>query len=280
VHDAHDHLSLNGSLVAADTAGLSVLDHGFTVGDGVFETMKVTAREPFAMARHLRRLRRSAHGLGIEVGVDDDELRARATEVLAANDVVVGRLRITVTSGVAPLGSGRGGSPATIVLATADLPVNAPSTDVVTVPWTRNERAATAGLKTTSYADNVIALARANAEGCSEALLANTAGMLCEGTGSNVFVVADGVLVTPPLRSGCLAGITRELVLEAVPRIVEADLPFAELDSVSEAFLTSSTRDVQAIGSIDGRPLTTVGGPATRAAADAFAALAAAASDP
>ena len=90
----------------------------------------------------------------------------------------------------------------------------APTAKVVVVPWTRNERAATAGLKTTSYADNVVALAHAKARGATEALLMNTAGLLCEGTGSNVFVVLDGELVTPPLSSGCLAGVTRALVIE------------------------------------------------------------------
>ena len=82
------------------------------------------------------------------------------------------------------------------------------------MPWVRNERSATAGLKTTSYAENVVALDRAHAEGGSEALFANTRGELCEGTGSNVVVVVDDELVTPPLSSGCLAGITRELLLE------------------------------------------------------------------
>ena len=85
---------------------------------------------------------------------------------------------------------------------------------VVTVPWVRNERAATAGLKTTSYVDYVIALARAKEQGALEAIFGNTRGELCEATGSNVFVVLDSVVHTPPLDSGCLAGITRELVLE------------------------------------------------------------------
>ena len=82
------------------------------------------------------------------------------------------------------------------------------------MPWVRNERAATAGLKTTSYAENVIALASRQEPGALEAIFANTRGELCEATGSNVFVVIDGVVRTPPLDSGCLAGITRELVLE------------------------------------------------------------------
>jgi branched-chain amino acid aminotransferase len=163
------------------------------------------------------------------------------------------------------MGSERGtGGPTLLVAVTAPAPVPTGNGAVVAVvPWTRNERGALAGLKTTSYGENVVALARARSVGAGEALLANTAGHLCEGTGSNVFVVDDDVLVTPPLRSGCLAGITRELLLEAMERtgtpVVERDLPLDVLGRCPAAALTSSTRDVQAIATIvldDGpRPL-------------------------
>ncbi len=88
----------------------------------------------------------------------------------------------------------------------------------MTVPWVRNERSAVAGLKTTSYAENVRALAYAKERGGSEAIFANTVGDLCEGTGSNIFCVYDGELVTPTLESGALAGVTRTLVLDLVRR--------------------------------------------------------------
>ena len=112
------------------------------------------------------------------------------------------------------MGSGRGDGPATLVVAYSAIEPTGESTTVATVPWTRNERGATAGLKTTSYAENVIALAHAQEQGGTEAIFANTVGHLCEGTGSNVFYVVDGELRTPTLGSGCLAGVTRALVLE------------------------------------------------------------------
>jgi branched-chain amino acid aminotransferase len=136
------------------------------------------------------------------------------------------------------------------------------------------------GLKTTSYAENVVALARAAQAGASEALLANTAGHLCEGTGSNVFVAVGGRLLTPPLPSGCLAGITRELVLEVVPEAEEADLPMDVLERADEVLLTSSTRDVQAVRCVDGRPLAGAPGPWAREALARFAGLAAVDHDP
>ena len=150
---------------------------------------------------------------------------------------------------------------------------------MVTVPWTRNERGALAGVKSTSYAENVIALRHAHERGASEAVLANTAGRLCEGTGTNVVVEVDGRLVTPPLSAGCLAGITRELLLE-VAEITELDVPYEVLGSTSEAFLTSSTRDVMAIDRVDDRELAAAPGPLTTGAAAAFAALVADTVDP
>ena len=152
-------------------------------------------------------------------------------------------------------------------------------TAVVTVPWTRNERGAVAGLKTTSYAENVVALAHAQRHGASEALFANTAGHLCEGTGSNVFYVLDGELRTPTLASGCLAGISRALLLEWCDDLVEVDEPIEVLDSADEIFLMSTTRDVQGVHRIDDRELESPG-PVTQRLRDLWAAKAAEDPDP
>ncbi|WP_176735779.1 aminotransferase class IV, partial [Actinacidiphila rubida] len=138
---------------------------------------------------------------------------------------------------------------------------------------------ALAGLKTTSYGENVVALARAHEHGASEALLANTVGRLCEGTGSNVFVVLGGRLLTPPLESGCLAGITRALVADWAGA-EEADLPFDVLAEADEVFLTSSLRDVQAVHRVDDRELPGAPGPVTAKAMRVFAERAAEQVDP
>ncbi|HYF46390.1 MAG TPA: aminotransferase class IV, partial [Acidimicrobiales bacterium] len=225
-----------------------------------------------ALSRHLRRLRRSAAGLGLELDRSDEELATGVRDVIAANEPGVGRLRMTVTGGPGPLGSARGADGPTVVLATGPAGTWPPTAEVVVVPWPRNERSAVAGLKTTSYAENVVALAHATERGAGEAIFANLAGDLCEGTGSNVFVAVDGRLVTPPLSSGCLAGITRELLLEETDA-VEADVTMDQFRAADEAFLTSSTRDVQPISAIDGTALPSCPGPLTRAAADAFTRL-------
>lgn len=268
---------INGSLVDGETATISAFDHGLTVGDGVFETMKIERATPFALSRHLARLARSAAALGLACP-DDTTVRGAIGEVIDANPHA-GRLRVTVTGGAAPLGSQRGDAEPTLMVAVGASAAYDETADVVTVDWRRNERGALAGLKTTSYAENVRALAVAHAAGASEAIFANTADQLCEGTGTNVFVVIGDRLLTPPLASGCLAGITRELVLE-VTDAIEVDLALDTLANADEAFLTSSTRDVQAIAHVDGKALTAAPGPRTRSAAEAFAALMAADLDP
>ena len=256
---------INGEL-GRDT--VSVFDHGLTVGDGGFETIKLVRGEPFALTRHLRRLAFSARGLGLPEP-DEEFVRAGVAEALSgAEPWELGRLRITYTGGPGPLGSDRGTEgTTTIVIAGEQKPFPATAA-VQVVPWPRNERGPLTGLKTTSYADNVLALAYARERGAHEAIFGNLAGNLCEGTGSNVFLVLDGRLVTPTLEGGCLAGVTRALVLEWVGA-EEADVPLEALRDAEEAFLTSTTRDVQPISLVDGKELPV--GPLTRKAQEIFA---------
>ena len=268
---------VDGGLVAAGAAAVSPVDHAVIVGDGVFETLKVVNGTPFALTRHLGRLKRSADGLGLPEP-DDALVRTAVAETLTA-DPEAGRLRITWSSGPGPLGSDRGDGPGTLLVASSSGTVWPETVRVHLCEWTRNERGALTGLKTTSYAENVRALEAAHRRGASEALLANTQGRLCEGTGTNVFLVIDGVLVTPPLSSGCLAGITRELVLE-LAEVVERDVDPGEFAVASEAFLTSSTREVGAISAVDDTVLPEAPGPVTAGLVAAFAALVATTPDP
>ncbi len=270
---------MNGELLPDDEARISIFDHGLVVGDGVFETIKVVAGQPFALSRHLARLGRSAAGLGL-LAPDLDAIRAGAHAVIESSaPLPLARMRITATAGIAPLGSERGPSKLTVIVALAPQQAPAAAVDVVVVPWKRNEHGALAGLKTTSYAENVRALAFAAEQGGNEAIFANTAGNLCEGTGTNIFVVYGGRLITPPLSSGCLAGVTRSLVIEWVGA-VEDNLPISVLPNAEEAFLTGTTRDVQPVRNVNGSKLAAVPGPITRKAAEVFAMRAAESPDP
>lgn len=244
----------NGVLRDGRDPAIRINDHGFTIGDGVFETMKVVDGTPFALTRHLQRLRRSAQGLGLQPP-DEPQVRAGIEAVLAANRADIGALalmRITLTSGPGPVGSQRGEGAGTVAITLSGFHGWPESAAVGVSPWPRNERSPLRGLKTTSYAENAVSLHWARERGYSEALLANLAGRLCEGTGSNVFVVTGGRVLTPPLASGCLEGITRGLVLEWCDAY-EQDLHLEELHAADEVFLTSSTRDVQPVSQVDGR---------------------------
>jgi branched-chain amino acid aminotransferase len=270
---------INGALYAPEDAQVSVFDHGILVGDGVFETIKAVRGVSFALTRHLDRLAVSAAGLGLPEP-DLDAIRQGTLDVLAAAPAWdLARIRITFTSGIGPLGSDRGAHGATAVVAIAEQQPFPATGDVSVVPWPRNERGALSGLKTTSYGDNAKALAYAHDRGGAEAIFGNLADNLCEGTGSNVFLVQGGRLITPPLSSGCLAGITRALVLEWVGGS-EEDVPLSAFTSADEAFLTSTTRDVQPIRAVDGKVFPAAPGPVTRKAIEVFTTRGAADLDP
>jgi branched-chain amino acid aminotransferase len=238
---------VNGTLLTdPDAPAVAARDHGVTVGDGVFEVIKVVDGRPFAVDLHLERMCRSARGLGL-AEPDLDAVRRGMAAVLQGHPMTLGRMRITWTGGLSPLGSDRGEGPASLMVIAAPMDPWPDTAAVCTVPWPRNERGALSGLKTTSYGENVRALAFARSSGCTEAVFANLRGHLCEGTGTNVFYVVDGELRTPTLASGCLAGITRALILEWYGAR-EVDEPIEVVaEQASEILLSSTTRDVQAI---------------------------------
>src|SRR5262245_44856222 len=133
----------NGSLVDPTGPALAVLDHGFTVGDGVFEAIKVVNNQPFALTRHLQRLTRSAKGLGLPEP-DHDEVRRAIAATIDGQLLTRGRIRVTLTAGISPLGSNRDTKEPTLAVVTAEAAQFARSTKGVVVPWPRNERGATA----------------------------------------------------------------------------------------------------------------------------------------
>lgn len=237
---------------------VSGADPGFTTGLGVFETCGVVAGRAFALTRHLDRLASSLRALDLPA-VDEDEVRDAVAAVLAAAGPAAGRVRVTVSPG-AP-----GAQMPTVVVVAGPAPVRGPA-HVVRVPWVRNERSPLAGHKATSYAADVLALAAATRAGGNEAVLANTRGDLCEGTGSNVLVERDGELLTPGLASGCLPGVTRALALEwgaqaglPVREAHDGELPWAVLDDVHDGraglALTGSLRGVAPVHALDGAPV-------------------------
>ena len=247
-------ISLNGELISANEACVSPFDLGLTVGLGVFETMAAYDGKVFAYDLHHARLIKSAEVFGLHVP-ERSVITAAITEVIDANHYHQGRyrIRVTLTGGVNQLGGGREQGDVMVTAQAARPAYSASGGDsakLAWVPFVINERAATAGVKSTSYADHVLAYRHALNAGADEALMLNSQGHLAEGSMSNVFVVKDGVVQTPSLASGCLPGVTRQLV---VALCADLDLPVKEcqlgeqdIDSADEIFLTSSLREIQA----------------------------------
>jgi branched-chain amino acid aminotransferase len=251
-------LWLNGELIEEREARISPADHGLLVGDGVFETLRCYAGRPFALDAHLERLEAGALALGLTTP-PLAELNRAAHAVIEANGLAEARMRITLTSGPGPPGLARGPGPVTAIVVAFPLEPWPPTATAIVARWRRDETSPLAGVKTIALVDNVMALAEARAKGAGEALLLNGRGDLCEATTANVFCIRDGQVSTPALSSGCLAGITRDNVLRVCAGLrigaVEAALPGQLLHEVEEAFLTSSTREIQPLVAVDGRPI-------------------------
>lgn len=251
---------LNGQL--CEHPQISANNRGLLVGLGVFETIKVTEGAPHFLNRHLRRLQAACQTLELPA-VDLDEIHQAAGAVIDANPQLheLARLRITIT--------GRADSGGIDTLITITSLNSWPATTTCTiVPWIRNERSSLAGVKTTSYAENLIAQRWAHERGFSEGLFLNSIGELSEGATSNIFVVKGDQVLTPDVGSGVLPGITREVLLE-LDLAHETRLSADDLESADEAFITSSTRGVHPVVQIDGRVFDGVG-QVTQSVKDAF----------
>jgi branched-chain amino acid aminotransferase len=252
---------VNGLPANPDAPALSVSDRGFTLADGCFETMRAYRGVIFCLDDHMERLSVTAARLGIPVPPHLEQTVAAATRALRAARADAS-VRLTMSRGVGTGVAAPPGVVPTTVLLVSRLPA-IPATVATTglrvrvASGRRNEYAPSAGLKTLSYTDTVLALAEAKAHGADDALFLDTAGHLCEGTSSNLFVVAGGRVRTPPHSCGILPGITRRTVLGILGSLgiaaEECPLPPGELDTADEIFLTSSLREIAPVTRIGER---------------------------
>ncbi len=238
-----------------NAAAISLDDHGVTVGDGIFESMRVTAFGVFALKRHIARLNHAANLIGIDLPPETVMTNAISEVVakLQSAGVTDARLRLTITSGVGPAGVMRGANINWFITA-APISIATSPAKLHISRIIRNEYSFISGIKTLSYLENVIALNDAVAAGFDEALILNTKGEVVESATCNLLFEIAGKLVTPPLSSGALRGITRELLLEKFS-VSEQVITKNDLIKVSGAALLSSVRGVQHISHIDQRPL-------------------------
>lgn len=250
----------DGQWLPADKSPCMALDRGAILGLGLFETLLALDGRPVFWDRHHARLARSAERLGWVLELAD--FREICGELLARNGLRVGyaRLRLTVTAGSGPLDNLTAGADRRIWLAATPLAAPPDSITLGLSPWPRHERSALAGLKTASYGENLVALDEARQRGFQETLFLNTADQLCEAATANVFLVKNGRVSTPPLASGCLPGMGREVIWQLAQRHGlagdERPLFMADLLAADEIFLTSATRGPVAVSRFEQRELT------------------------
>jgi branched-chain amino acid aminotransferase len=249
--------SVDGGIGPTAEAVIGLKDDGLYRGDGAFEVIRLYDGRPFALDDHIARLERSAASLRLEF--DRMALRAEIAALLAEAGPIEGQLRLIVT---------RGGRR---IAATEDVPVHKATIALAAVTY--QTTIILDGVKSLSYGANMLATRLAKEGGADEALLVRPDGIVLEPPTSSIFWVADGALRTTAIAEGVLESITRDRLLKAVPGIEEGAWSLDEVKGASEAFLASTTREVQAVASIDGVALPEAPGPRTREAQEAFAAV-------
>jgi branched-chain amino acid aminotransferase len=280
-------VNINGRIVDAEHAVVSVFDHGFLFGEGVYETLRTYSGHPFLFDRHMRRLRNSARMMALPVPIADPDIEARFHQTLQAAGLRGGPgreayIRLMVTRGVGDLSYDPAGCPQpSIVIIVKPLVVPPPDAvdrgvHVAIVPVVRNHPGSVNPLiKSNNLLNNALAMQEAVRRGAFEGVMRNYRGELAECTTANLFVVRKGSALTPPLEAGLLPGITRELLFEigaerGIP-VREAVLVDDDLFGADEAFLCSTTRELVPIVQVDDRPIGTgTPGPVTRALLTAF----------
>jgi branched-chain amino acid aminotransferase group I len=252
---------INGEHVTRNRAAVSAFDHGFLYGFGLFETMRAYNGRIFKLEQHLERLKKSAEELGITLpGID---LTAACYDTIKANRLSDARLRLTLTAGpgeaVPDTSTCKGTT--TVIIAH---PLRWPPPEkyekgcsAVLSSYRRNSGSPLSRIKTTSYAESVLARREARMKGVDEVVMLNEKGFLAEGSISNIFLVKGGALVTPSLESGILPGITRAAVLKLAEsgglKIEERQVSYEELKQAEEAFFTNSVLEVMPIAQFENR---------------------------
>ena len=260
-------VNVNGIVTDADHAVVSVFDHGFLYGDGVYETLRTYNRQPFLLNRHFARLRASAERLALDVPLTDGDLKTRTRQTMSrVNPGGEVTIRVLVTRGVGELTYDPTACPRPTVVIIARPHRDTPDAmlrdgiSVVVASVLRNHpRSVDPSIKSNNLLNNVLAMQEAFRQGAYEAILLNHRGELAECSQSNLFAVRDGVVLTPPLDAGLLEGVTRNFLFEVgadigVP-VHEAVLREADLERVDELFITSTTREVIPVVRVGERPI-------------------------
>ncbi len=256
------YVYLNKGLVPKSEAVVSVFDHGFLYGDGVYETMRVYDDVVFMFDEHLARLYRSASMIGLTVPLDNDGIKGSIYETLRANSLRNAYVRLTISRGYGPLGLDPDlcKEPTLVVIAEQmkDYPGEFYENGIrIIIAATRRNPAGAINpqIKSLNFLNNILAKIEAKREGAHEAVMLNVSGHIAEGTVSNVFFFRDDVLLTPSVACGILDGITRKLVLDIAERegiaVQEGEFTRDDIYGASEVFITNTTMEVMPVSGVD-----------------------------
>lgn len=273
---------INDEWFDKENAKVSVYDHGFLYGDGVFEGMRVYARKVFRCREHLDRLFESAKAIGLTIPMSKEDIESKIYQTLEINDLAEAYVRLIVTRGIGLLGLDPNKCTNPQVIIITDSIVLYPDElyerglEVVTVATIRNHpNALSPRIKSLNYLNNILAKIEAMQAGVIEAIMLNSEGYVAECTGDNLFIVDDGALITPPPEAGILKGITRAVVMELAERegipVLEKNLTRMDLYIADECFLTGSAAEIAPVVRIDSRVIGDgVPGPVTLRLLDLF----------
>lgn len=273
---------MNGKLVPEQEAVISVFDHGYLYGDGVFEGIRAYNGRVFKLEEHVRRLYESAHSIMLPIPYSQEEMIKAVVDTVNANELTEAYIRLVVSRGVGDLGLDPRKCKESQIVIIADKIVLYPEElyeeglTVITVATRRNiADALDPKLKSLNYLNNIHAKIEANRAGVLEALMTNSQGYISEGTGDNIFIYRKGKLITPPPYLGILEGITREAVIELARQegIPLQEAPFTRHDVyvADECFLTGTAAEVIPVIEADMRTIGTgKPGPVTRTLMEKF----------
>ncbi len=275
VHLIHRHIFHNDRIAPIEQARLSPGQAGLLNGSGLFTTMRIFQGEAFAFERHWRRLEKDAGRIRLPFPFDPVMVRLQLSELLAANQVVEGTARIYMINNRVGFWQSEEPIPQVdLLLFTAGLPPHPEQARLSIAEHGRHAASPLAGVKVTSWLNNVWHLAEAQSQGWNEVVLLNERGEVAECTTANIFCVKNGKVATPPLFSGCLEGVTRGVLLEIAPRndvsLIEQTLMPEDLYSADEVFITSTNRSLLGISEIAGHKYSVVMGPVAQKLERAF----------
>lgn len=274
-------VNIDGQLFPAAQARISVFDRGFLFGDSIYETLRTYGGKPFLMDRHLQRLQTSAEMLFLQLPLDLEEFSRQVIRTVDASSNAECYIRIIVTRGAGRIGLDVNLSkqPSYVIIV---IPLEPPSPEYyktgikISVVSVRRNDITTLNpkIKSSNLLNNVLAYVQAKKHGAFEGILCNMAGNVAEGTGSNIFIVQNGILMTPPPEAGLLEGVTRALTLDLA---AEENIPCREMHFTAEqliqsdeCFITSTTKEILPVRQVDEKEFSVVPGPVTRRLMEAY----------